>query len=57
MSGWPDAWKCFVACWLGEESQQLTSPQDRHRRRCTQLPPTFIHSPHPAGVCGSTSVI
>ena len=26
MSGWLDVWKCFVACWLGEESQQLSSP-------------------------------
>ena len=53
----PRPWKCLVACLLGDESQQLTSPHDRHRRRCTQVPPIFMHSPHPVGVCGSTSSI
>src|ERR1700722_6495128 len=57
MSGWPDAGKGFGAGLLGEEAQQLTPPHSRHRRRCTQRSPTFMHSPHPLGVCGSTSAI
>src|ERR1700722_7769830 len=57
MTGWPDSWKCAVACLLGEESQQLTSPHVRQSRKCSQWPPIFMHSPQPEGVCGSTSSI
>ena len=39
MIGWPVAWWCFVACRLGEESQQFVSPQVRHCRRWTQRLP------------------
>ena len=33
MIGCPVAWWCFVACLLGESSQQPTSPQVMHSRR------------------------
>ena len=39
MSGWPVAWKCFVAWRFGLESQQLVVPQTRHWRRWTQRDP------------------
>jgi len=41
-------WKCFVACRLGESSQQPTCPQVRHRRRCTQPEPMARHSSQPS---------
>src|SRR5215472_5468925 len=47
MIGCPVAWKCFVACRLGELSQQPTCPQVRQSRRCTQGDPILRHSSHP----------
>src|SRR5690606_32362235 len=57
MTGWPVAWKCFVACLFFDESQQPTWPQVLHIRRLTQLSPDCRHSSHPSGVPGSTSRI
>ena len=47
MIGCPVAWKCLVACWLGELSQHPTCPHSTHSRRCTQVPPLARHSWHP----------
>src|SRR5580704_6974692 len=48
------SWKCLVACLFFEESQQLTLPHSRHRRRWTQVSPIFMHSSQPLvrGVTG-----
>ena len=56
MMGWAVAWKCLVACWLGEESQQPTCPQVRHRRKWTHGEPIFRHSSQPSAL-GVTSRI
>src|SRR3984885_15353697 len=48
----PKAWA--RACRSGEESQQPTCPQVRHRRRCTQSDPRIRHSSQPPGVRGVT---
>ena len=48
------SWKCAVACFFSEESQQPTCPHWRHRRRCTHVVPSRRHSSHPSGVRGST---
>src|ERR1700722_18457103 len=48
------AWKCLVACRLGEESQQPTWPQVRQSRRCTQGSPVLRHSSQPSAL-GVTS--
>src|SRR5260370_36456439 len=54
MIGWPDDKICSLACRLGDESQQPTWPQVRHRRKCTQREPILKHSSHPfaLGVTG-----
>src|SRR5207253_4639517 len=54
MTGWPLAWKCFVACLFLEESQQPTWPQVRQSRRCTHRSPAARHSSQPTelGVTG-----
>src|SRR5258708_40219487 len=54
MTGWPLAWKCFVACLFLEESQQPTWPHVRQSRRCTQRSPAARHSSQPLelGVTG-----
>src|SRR5438445_10092790 len=54
MTGWPVAWKCFVACLFLEESQQPTWPHVRQRRRCTHGSPVARHSSQPSelGVTG-----
>src|SRR5262245_19784818 len=59
MTGWPVAWKCAVACLLGESSQQPTWPQLRQMRRCSQRLPLLRHSSHPSalGVTSLTSAI
>src|SRR6266851_7068667 len=44
MTGWLEAWKCFVACLFFEESQQPTCPHSRHIRRCTHESPVFTQS-------------
>jgi hypothetical protein len=63
MIGCPLLWKCILACRCGEESQQPTCPQVRHRRKCTHLEPILRQSSQPSarGVtsriifrCGST---
>ena len=43
-------WKCFVACRLGELSQQPTCPHDMHRRRWTQAAPIRRQSSHPCAL-------
>src|SRR5438132_8185036 len=54
MTGWPVAWKCFVACLFLEESQQPTWPHVRQSRRCTHSSPLARHSSQPSelGVTG-----
>src|SRR5258708_8996039 len=54
MTGWPLAWKCFVACLFLDESQQPTCPHVRQSRRCTQRSPVARHSSQPSelGVTG-----
>src|SRR5438876_402265 len=54
MTGWPLAWKCFVACLFLEESQQPTWPHVRQSRRCTHRSPVARHSSQPSelGVTG-----
>src|SRR5947207_38741 len=54
MIGWPDSWKCAVACRFGELSQQPMWPQVSHMRRCTQLPPIFRQSSQPGIDVGSS---
>src|SRR6266446_6763250 len=49
-------WKCFVACLLGDESQQPTCPHSRQRRRWTQVAPIFRQSSQPSAL-GVTSRI
>ena len=44
MIGWPEAWKCFVACRFGLESQQFVAPQVRHWRRWTHVAPIATHA-------------
>src|SRR5438552_16206197 len=58
MTGWPVAWKCFVACLFLEESQQPTCPHVRHSRRCTHFSPVARHSSQPSelGVTGRISL-
>src|SRR5437762_5185385 len=58
MTGWPVAWKCFVACLFLEESQQPTWPHVRHSRRCTHFSPVARHSSQPSelGVTGRISL-
>src|ERR1700737_2875362 len=50
MTGCRVAWKCLVACWLGESSQQPTWPQLRQIRKCSHLPPLFRHSSQPSAL-------
>src|SRR3954469_23661323 len=54
MTGCVVAWKCAVACLLGELSQQPTSPQTMHSRRCTHQPPVRWHSEQPSSLDGVT---
>ena len=54
MIGWLVAWKCAVACLFGELSQQPTSPQTMHSRRCTHQPPVRRHSEQPSVLDGVT---
>src|SRR5437868_15455149 len=58
MTGWPLAWKCFVACLFLEESQQPTWPHVRQSRRCTHCSPVARHSSQPSelGVTGRISL-
>src|ERR1700744_5743730 len=39
---------------MGEESQQPTCPQVKHRRKCSHGEPSCKHSSQPSGVCGRT---
>src|SRR5260370_21913388 len=50
MTGCPVAWKCFVACLLGESSQQPTWPQLRQIRRCSHSLPLLRHSSQPSAL-------
>src|SRR6202163_613779 len=50
MTGCPVAWKCLVACLLGESSQQPTWPQLRQIRKCSHSLPLFRHSPQPSAL-------
>src|SRR5258708_36646496 len=50
MTGCWVAWKCLVACWLGESSQQPTWPQVRQSRKCSHLLPLFRHSSQPSAL-------
>ncbi len=52
MTGYCVLWKCLVAWFLDEESQQLTWPHDWHSRSCTQTVPSAKHSSHASGVFG-----
>src|ERR1700735_3430769 len=54
MMGCPVAWKCLVACLLGESSQQPTWPQLRQIRKCSHTLPLFRHSSQPSAL-GVTS--
>src|SRR3978361_484636 len=54
MMGCPVAWKCLVACLLGESSQQPTWPQLRQIRKCSHTLPLLRHSSQP-GALGVTS--
>src|ERR1700738_4844579 len=54
MMGCPVAWKCRVACLLGEPSQQPTWPQLRQIRKCSHTLPIFRHSSQPSAL-GVTS--
>jgi hypothetical protein len=44
------AWKCLVACLLGESSQQPTWPQVRQIRKCSHTLPLFRHSSQPSAL-------
>jgi len=48
------AWKCLVACRLGESSQQPTWPQVRQIRKCSHSLPLLRHSSQPSAL-GCTS--
>src|ERR1700688_1609736 len=50
MTGCWVAWKCLVACLLGESSQQPTWPQLRQIRRCSHSLPLFRHSSQPSAL-------
>src|ERR1700682_4918570 len=50
MTGCPVAWKCLVACLLGESSQQPTWPQLRQIRRYNHSLPLFRHSSQPSAL-------
>src|SRR6202163_2731470 len=50
MTGCCVAWKCFVACLLGESSQQPTCPQVRQIRKCSHTLPLFRHSSQPSAL-------
>src|SRR5262249_2753810 len=54
MTGWPVAWKCFVACLFLDESQQPMWPHVRQSRRCTHRSPVARHCSQPCdwGVTG-----
>src|ERR1700704_596886 len=54
MIGWLVAWKCLVACLLGESSQQPTWPQLRQIRKCSHTLPLSKHSSQPSAL-GVTS--
>src|SRR3954452_10375628 len=54
MIGCPAAWKCAVACLLGESSQQPTWPQLRQIRKCSHTLPLCRHSSQPSAL-GVTS--
>src|ERR1700759_5540778 len=54
MIGCRVAWKCLVACWLGESSQQPTWPHVRQIRKCSHSLPLFRHSSQPRAL-GVTS--
>src|SRR6185295_10916742 len=43
-------WKCLVAWWFGELSQQPTWPHVRQSRRCTHIEPVFRHSSQPSAL-------
>src|SRR5580692_4435025 len=44
------AWKCLVACLLGESSQQPTWPQLRQIRKCSHTLPLLRHSWQPSAL-------
>src|SRR3954453_14890498 len=50
MIGCPVAWKCLVACWFGESSQQPTWPQLRQIRKCSHTLPLCRHSSQPSAL-------
>src|ERR1700738_1238814 len=50
MTGCWVAWKCFVACLLGESSQQPTWPQVRQIRKCSHTLPLSRHSSQPSAL-------
>src|ERR1700726_4725841 len=54
MTGCWVAWKCLVACLLGESSQQPTWPHVRQIRKCSHSLPLFRHSSQPSAL-GVTS--
>src|SRR5258708_39832231 len=54
MTGCWVAWKCLVACLLGESSQQPTWPHVRQIRKCSHSLPIFRHSSQPSAL-GVTS--
>ncbi len=56
MMGCPLSWKCIRACRCGEESQQPTCPQVKHRRKCTHFEPILRQSSQPSAL-GDTSRI
>src|SRR5690349_14270892 len=59
MTGWPLAWKCFVACLFLDESQQPTWPHVRQSRSCTHRSPVARQSSQPfeLGVTGRICLI
>src|SRR6202048_4175455 len=50
MTGCWVAWKCLVACLLGESSQQPTWPHVRQIRRCSHSLPLLRHSSQPSAL-------
>src|SRR5260370_13587518 len=50
MTGCWVAWKCLVACWFGESSQQPTWPHVRQIRKCSHSLPLLRHSSQPSAL-------
>src|ERR1700730_3505909 len=50
MTGCWVAWKCLVACLLGESSQQPTWPHVRQIRKCSHSLPLLRHSSQPSAL-------